>query len=140
MCLTKIAFDVTQAAITGNLPFMFHPSKIPFTIFVAFVFALTLISSQTLHASDKAKKPAVIDHRTLVTKVDLATLQVTIVLEKYKQARTYLVDDLCTVTAMGNPGTIKDIKAGQEVYDYVERDSQSLASIVVGVARPPGTY
>jgi len=93
------------------------------------------------HAANKSKpKPDAPappeDTRILVTAVDLAQSQVTITHEVSKQKQTYTIDDLTTVTVSGHPGTVKDIKVGQQVSAYEERRADTLDSIEVGIADP----
>jgi hypothetical protein len=88
-------------------------------------------------AKPKPKAPP--DPRILVTAVDLATKQISIKFKRTGQVTIYTVDDLTHVTFQNSPGSITDIKVGQQVFDYAERDSHTLDSLTVGAADPAPT-
>jgi len=90
------------------------------------------------HASTtKAKPPPPpVDKRILVTNVDVPNQQLAIVYQDNKKREVYIVDQLTAVTVQGHKATLKDIKVGQQVLDYVERDEQSLDSVSVATAGP----
>jgi len=88
-----------------------------------------------VHAGKKAP-PAPPDLRILIVAVNEAKNQITIVYKRDKKKAVYTLDFLVKVTADNMPGTIKDIKIGQQVYGYIEHDAHSLDSIIVGIAQP----
>ena len=96
-----------------------------------------LLLSLPAHAATKAKVPPPVDRRILVTVVDVPNQQITIVYQDNKRKQVYVVDERTDVTVNGQKGTFKDIKVGQQVGDYVERDDKTLDSIAVGIADPP---
>jgi len=97
------------------------------------------LSSFPAKASTKPKAPPPpVDTRILVTAVNLPNQQITFTYQDNKKRQvTYVVDQITTVTVQGQKGTLKDIKVGQQVANYVERDGQTLDSIEVETADPP---
>jgi hypothetical protein len=85
-------------------------------------------------AAKKAKIVPPVDDRILVTAVDLAHDQITIVFKRSGQKTSYTVDDFSQVTFQNSPGSIKDIKVGNQIFSYVERDGHTLDSLTVGTA------
>jgi len=81
-----------------------------------------------------AKTPPPVDHRVLVTAVDASKGQVTFTYQK--QSHNYLIDGMTSITVSGAKGTIQGIHVGQEVFDFAERDFDTLDSIVVATADP----
>ena len=101
------------------------------------VFLGLLMSLPALASTTKPKTPAPVDNRILVTAVDLANQQITFTYQDNKKRLVYVVDPMTSVTVQGQKAALKDIKVGEQVYDYVERDSQSLDSINVATAGAP---
>jgi hypothetical protein len=95
-----------------------------------------VLPNQALGAA-KPKVPPPEDKRVLVKAVNEAAKQITVERMINGQTQIYTVDDFTQVTVENSPGSIKDIKAGQEVFSYVERDGSTLDSITVGKADPP---
>jgi len=104
------------------------------------VFALLILvwsCGLPVHASKKKGTAATPpDLRILVTAVNEAKNQINIVYKRDGKKAVYTLDFLAKITVDNNPGTIKDIKAGQQVYGYIEHDAHSLDSVIVGIAQP----
>jgi len=80
----------------------------------------------------KAKAPAAPGDNTMVNAVDMTAKQVTILIQSNSQKMVYTVDDFTKITVEGNAATLSQVHSGQQVYSYVERDSQTLDSLDVG--------
>jgi hypothetical protein len=91
-----------------------------------------------LAAAAKAKKgpPPPPDPRILILEVKPATREIVIVYKRTGQKETYSIDDFTQVTLIRAPGTFADIKAGQEIFAYTERDAHTLDYVTVGPADP----
>jgi hypothetical protein len=80
----------------------------------------------------KAKTPTAPGDNTMVNAVDVTAKQVTILIQSNSQKVVYTVDDATKITVDGNAATLSQVHSGQQVYAYVERDSQTLDSLDVG--------
>jgi hypothetical protein len=85
------------------------------------------------------KPPPVIDKRILIKAVDVDKQQVTFQFKRNGKTQDYTIDDRCQVMIGNLPGSIKEIKVGQEVFSYIERDHDALDSITVDKADPAPT-
>jgi len=107
---------------------------------VAFALCFGLLGafSSSMAKDRKPPPPAPpVDTRILVTAVDIPNQQVTFVYQDNQKKQVYTVDFTTTVTVLGNKGSLADIKVGQQVVNFVERDSATLNSIEVTTAGPP---
>ena len=80
--------------------------------------------------------PPPLDRRNLVTAVDVDKKQVTIETMSTKGKAVFDIDDFTVITFHNETGKITDIRVGQQVFAYVQRDSHTLDSISVDVADP----
>jgi hypothetical protein len=110
-------------------------SVLPILLLCLFLGLVGALSASA--AKPKPKAPP--DPRILVTAVNLAAKQISVKLRRTGQVTIYTVDDLTHVTFQNNPGSISDIKIGQQVFEYVERDGHTLDSLTVGPADPAPT-
>jgi hypothetical protein len=104
------------------------------SLFLVFGLACTLPIHGTTPA--KPKGPPPMDPRILVTAVDVPNQQITITYKRTGQKVKYGVDFMTHVTVDNNPGSLKDVKVGQQIFDYVARDAHSLDVLTVGIANP----
>jgi hypothetical protein len=84
-------------------------------------------------AKSKVPRPPP-DPRILIIAVKPQTREIDIVYKRTGQKETYIVDDITEVTLVNSPGTFADIKVGQQIFSYVERDAHTLDSLTVGPA------
>ena len=95
-----------------------------------------------LSADAAAKKNTVSappDPRILIVAVVPADKQITVILKRTGQKTVYTVDDLTQITFQNNPGSFSDIKVGQQIFTYAERDAHTLDSLTIGPADPAPT-
>ncbi len=96
-----------------------------------------LVSTPDAMAGQKNTTPPPIDRRILVTAVDVSAQQITITYQRDKSKHVYTVDAMTAVKAHGLDGSsIKNIKVGDQVCAYIERDDVALSSLDVEVAEP----
>jgi hypothetical protein len=97
----------------------------------AILAACFLLGPVTVPAIAAAKKPLPPpDVRTLVKSVDKANSSIVILLKRDNNiTHTYRLDDLTKILIDGSSAKFADIKAGMEVSDSTERDTETLDSI-----------
>jgi hypothetical protein len=97
----------------------------------AILAACFLLGPVTVPAIAAAKKPVPPpDVRTLVKSVDKANSSIVILLKRDNNiTHTYRLDDLTKILIDGSSAKFADIKAGMEVSDSTERDTETLDSI-----------
>ena len=99
--------------------------------FAARLFGCFLIGLLIVPAMAVAKKPVPPpDLRTLVKSVDKANSSIVILLKRdHNIMHTYRLDDLTKILIDGSTAKFADIKAGMEVSDSTERDTDTLDSV-----------
>ena len=102
-------------------------------IALALVFLFTSIV-QTVNASSVTIPP--VDMRIMVESVNAASSTVVIKYMDKGTFHTYAIDGITQIKVNDTTGTFAQIKAGMQVRDSVERDSQTLDSISVSAADP----
>jgi hypothetical protein len=102
---------------------------------LALFLGLSLCTDVYAGKTKTAKAPAAPGDKTMVNAVDVAAKQVTILIQSSSQKLVYTVDDFTKITVDGNAAQLSGVHSGQEVYSYVERDSQALDSLDVGAVR-----
>jgi hypothetical protein len=105
---------------------------------LALAILLALVSSPLAHAGNPkpAKRIPPPDPRILISDVNVAQNQLTIVYKRNGTTHVYAVDGLTRISVFGKPGTLKDITVGLQVKDYVERGGNALDGITVEKASP----
>jgi predicted Zn-dependent protease len=77
----------------------------------------------------KTKLTAPPDMRKMIKSVDVPNSTITISYAYGKQVHVYKIDAFTSVQVDGSSAKVSDIKAGMEVAEYTERDSDDLDSV-----------
>jgi hypothetical protein len=77
-----------------------------------------------------------VDDRILVKAVNVSKSQITFAFKRTGQVRTYYVDGLTEIAIKDGPGRLREINAGEEVFAYHLRSSDTLDSLIVGYSDP----
>jgi hypothetical protein len=110
------------------------PTKAALPFLLCFIFGTAVIPFASAAAKKGAKPPP--DPRILIVEVKPATREIVIVYKRTGQKETYKIDDFTQVTVVSYPGTFADIKTGQQIFAYTERDAHTLDYLTVGPPDP----
>jgi len=119
-------------------------NQTPLVVAVVLAFFVGLMVCPGIYAAkpnpnDPNNNPPDNGNAVIVTSVDVAHQQVTLLLKANSQRVVYTIDGGTTITVQGTAASLSQLKSGQQVYSYIERDPTTLDSIDVGPVLPGST-
>jgi hypothetical protein len=109
-------------------------NQMPLVIAVLLAFFVGLMMCPGIYAANpnNPNNPPDNGNAVMVASVDVAHQQVTLLLKANSQRVVYTIDGGTTITVQGTAASLSQVKSGQQVNSYIERDPTTLDSIDVG--------